>query len=358
MSKSNQKELVTQEPDVSKTFNIATIKKGILYFILISLLSFTILFFYTNTLKFVDVIKKIQPIFILLAIGMSFMDMWLGGWRNHIFARILKPGISQSVCFKANIANIFMGAVTPSQSGGGAAQLYIWYRSGINLTKGFTISLINWFSTLLFFPVATFIALYFIKDQFSESILSYLLKSGFSIFGTLLLVVIIAFWKPIWIGSLARALAKQIGKINKKWDDKLTQWGDKTYEAVQSYQVSCKTLLRKHPWLLPYSFFMTIILYLNKFCLAYILTLAIGSDAPFGLVIATQVILMFVLYFAPSPGASGIAEFSIAALMSSIITDGLLPVFTLLHRAFLLFIPALFGAFVVLSELKKHANES
>lgn len=357
MTKSNQKELAAQNPDVNKTFNIPTIKKGILYFILISLLSFTILFFYTNTLKAVDVIKRIQPVFILLAIAMSFVDMWLGGWRNHIFAKILKPGIAQSVCFKANIANIFMGAVTPSQSGGGAAQLYVWYRSGINLTNGFTISLINWFSTLLFFPVATFIALYFIKDQFSESILSYLLKSGFSIFGTLLLVVIIAFWKPILIGKFVKLLAKWLGKINHNWKEQLTKWGDKTYEAIQSYQTSVKTLLIKYPWLFPYSFIMTIILYFNKFCLAYVLVLGIGGDAPFGIVIATQVILMFVLYFAPSPGASGIAEFSIAALMSGIISEGLLPIFTLLHRVFLLFIPAFFGAFVVLSELKKHANE-
>jgi len=353
----SNKNIETPTPDIKQTFSIKTIKKGILYFILLSLLSFSVLFFYNNTTKAADVIKNLQPIYILLAIGMSFMDMWLGGWRNHIFARILKPNITQSVCFKANLANIFMGAVTPSQSGGGAAQLYVWYRSGINLTNGFTISLINWFSTLFFFPTAAFFALYFIEDQFSENMLSFLLKSGFSIFGTLLAVVLIAFWKPIWIGKGVKILANWIGKLNSNWKEKLNNWGQKMYEAIQVYQNNCKLLLTKHFWLLPYSFIMTFILYFNKFCLAYVLLLGLGLTAPFWTVIATQVILMFVLYFAPSPGASGIAEFSIAALMAGIMAESLIPVFTLLHRVFLLFIPALLGALVVLSELRKHAEE-
>ena len=67
--------------------------------------------------------------------------------------------------------------------------------------------------------------------------------------------------------------------------------------------------------------------------------------------------LQFVLYFAPSPGGSGIAEFSIAVLMASILAADLIPVFTLLHRIFLLFLPAVIGSFVVLRELKKHAAE-
>ena len=356
MSKKNRAN-PSQAPDIKKTFSVKTIRKGVLYFILFSLLSFSILFFYNNTAKAADVIKNLQPSYILLAISMSFIDMWLGGWRNHIFARVLKPEIAQKVCFKANLANIFMGAVTPSQSGGGAAQLYVWYRSEINLTNGFTISLINWFSTLFFFPTAAFFALYFMEDQFSENILSFLLKSGFSIFGTLLAVILIAFWKPIWIGKGARTLANWIGQLNSNWKEKLNKWGQKTYEAIQEYQNNCKLLLTKHFWLLPYSFIMTLILYFNKFCLAYVLLLGLGVTAPFWTVIATQVILMFVLYFAPSPGASGIAEFSIAALMSGILAEAFIPIFTLLHRTFLLFIPALLGALVVLSELRKHAEE-
>ncbi len=354
-----EKEIRTTSDNLSvkKVFRKSIIKKGILYFVLLSLSSFTLLFIYTNTGKTLEVITNLHIEFILLAIGMSILDMWLGGWRNHIFARVLKPGIKQEVCQRANVANVFMGAVTPSQSGGGAAQLYILYRSGINLTQGLTISLINWFSTLLFFPLSAGIALYFIKDQFSSNTIYYLLQSGFSLFGTLFFIIVIAFWKPLWVGKLVLFLSEKMGIIHKKWQKKWHNWGKAAYQAIQVYQQNCEVLLQENPWLLPYSFLITLLLYFNKFCLAYVLVLGLGVAAPFWIVIAIQVIIMFILYFAPSPGASGIAEISIAALMSHILAEHLLPFFTVLHRLFLLFIPAIIGAFVVLNELRVHAKE-
>ena len=116
-------------------------------------------------------------------------------------------------------------------------------------------------------------------------------------------------------------------------------------------------MLLQNPWLWPSSFLLTVILYFNKFCLAYVLVLGMGATADFWTVIAIQVVLQFVLYFAPSPGGSGIAEFGIAVLMAGVLTANLIPVFTLLHRIFLLFLPAVIGSFVVLRELKKHAME-
>ena len=346
-----------EKPSIKKAFSLKTIRKGIIYFILLSLTSFTVLFFYNNTTDVLQVLKNLSPMYLLLALGMGGLDLWIGGYRNHIFASRYQPGISKWVCFKANLANIFLGAVTPSQSGGGPAQIYIWYRAGITLTQAFTISLVNWFSTLLFFPLSALLAIYFIEDEFSGDLFPFLLKSGFSIFSTVFLVVVIAFWKPIWIGKGAKILARFLGNLSAKWKTKLNGWGDKTYEAVQGYQVSCTEMLLQNPWLWPSSYLLTVILYFNKFCLAYVLVLGMGATADFWTVIAIQVVLQFVLYFAPSPGGSGIAEFGIAVLMAGVLTANLIPVFTLLHRIFLLFLPAVIGSFVVLRELKKHAME-
>jgi len=64
-------------------------------------------------------------------------------------------------------------------------------------------------------------------------------------------------------------------------------------------------------------------------------------------------LIYFISYFAPSPGASGVAELSTAALMSSILPRGLLPVFALLQRFFLLYIPVTLSLPVVLSALRR-----
>jgi hypothetical protein len=74
--------------------------------------------------------------------------------------------------------------------------------------------------------------------------------------------------------------------------------------------------------------------------------------------IAIQTVVMFVLYLAPTPGGSGIAELIIAALMSTLMAEFLLPVFTVLYRFFILYLPALLGFFVVIKELKTHVRSS
>ena len=83
--------------------------------------------------------RNIKTFYIPIILGMVFFDWWIGGWRNTIFVRKVIPNVSQRICFDANLANIFMGAVTPSQTGGGPMHLYMLYRKGVQLTHGIAL---------------------------------------------------------------------------------------------------------------------------------------------------------------------------------------------------------------------------
>src|SRR5690606_34976215 len=97
---------------------------------------------------------------------------------------------------------------------------------------------------------------------------------------------------------------------------------------------------------------------LNKYCMQYVILLGLGVHAEFIQVISIQILIQFMIYFAPSPGGSGFAEVSIAVLFAKIVPTSVLSIFTLLQRSFLLFLPALIGAFVIINLLKKHTSES
>jgi hypothetical protein len=64
------------------------------------------------------------------------------------------------------------------------------------------------------------------------------------------------------------------------------------------------------------------------------------------------------IYFAPSPGGSGFAEVGISVLFGKIVPNAILPIFTLLQRSFLLFFPALLGAFVVINLLRRQTQKT
>ncbi len=353
MDNNSEKNLSTQ-----KVFNNTTIKKGIIYFLSITILTMVGIFIYTNTGKTLEVWSKVKLHYFLLTLFLLFLDLYLGAWRNHVFVRKLHPGKSQWISFKANLANIFMGAVTPSQSGGGLAQLYVFYKNGITLSNSITISFLNWISTIVYFPISGLIAYYILKDKIPEGFISYLAKFGFSVFTTLMVVVLVALFFPQVIGTIIQKLSFWIGRLNKNWSSKLKKFGNKAKTGMVDYRDKCKSILIDNPLLMVWSFLLTILLYLNKYFIAYIIVLAINAEGDMVVIMAIQAIIYLLLYFAPSPGGSGIAEISIAGLMAGVINADFIGTFTLLQRSFLVFIPAIIGAFIVLRELNKATTEN
>jgi len=324
------------------------ILKGLRYFALITVAALTTVFLYTSTPQTFKALKHLHGRYMLVAIALAALDYLLGGWRNHIFVRKIKPEVSQWLCYRANLANLFMGAVTPSQSGGGPAQLFVLYKGGIPLAGGISVSVINFLATLIFFLVAAAFSVAIIKDRFSENIIRYLIQYGFVAFSGLFIFFIFALWRPDLLGKFTERLARLLGKTGTNLGNKLARLGHKAAGELEHYHQTCTTFMRREPMLLVYSFFITIVMYTNKFTLGYFIMRGLGVNGDYLSVLGIQFLLLFILYFSPSPGGSGIAELSTAALMSTLMPAHLLPLFTLLNRFFLLYLPAALGAFVMM----------
>jgi len=353
------KSAINPEQQNAKTvFRKSLIIKGSLWFALITIITIAAIFFYNNTGNAIQALKSIRPVYIFFCFIMLFIDLMLGSWRNHIFIRKLKPGLSHWVSFKANVANMFMGAVTPAHGGAGPAQLYVYISNGVRFVDAFAVSLINMGATLIFMPLAGLLAILLMNNEYVGGIVPSLLRYGFSFFTLFLLAFLLAFLKPVWVGSLIKRLSKFLSGIFTKRRERLLGWGQRSYNNIAKYQESCSILLKKHPLLFPLALLITIILYLNKYVLQYVILLGLGVHADIIQVIAIQILIQFMIYFAPSPGGSGFAEISISVLFGKIIPAAILPIFTLLQRSFLLFFPALVGAYFFISLLKKEAQKA
>ncbi|TWR27506.1 flippase-like domain-containing protein [Mucilaginibacter pallidiroseus] len=354
MAGQTQTAAVQQEKQEAKNiFNKSVIIKGTLWFALITVITIAGIFFYTNTGKTVEALQHISIKYIAICFVMLFVDLMLGSWRNHIYARKLKPGLSHWVSFRANVANMFMGAVTPAHGGAGPAQIFVYTSAGLKFIDAFAISLINMGATLIFMPLAGFVAIMLMDTSSVSSFVPDMLKFGFTFFLLFLVAFMLAFWKPLWVGTAIRKIAAGLSKLIPKRKEKLTAWGEKTYQNINHYQQTCSVIIRKNPYLFPLSLLITTLLYLNKYCLQWVILLGLGVHANLVQVIAFQVIIQFGIYFAPSPGGSGFAEVLISKLFGTIIPATLLPIFTLLQRSFLLFFPAMIGAYVVINLLRK-----
>jgi uncharacterized protein (TIRG00374 family) len=353
-----EKEVLDTKPTSFDTvFNKSVIYKGCLWLGLITIASIAVIFFYHHTGDTVKALSSINIKFILICLVMLFIDLMLGSWRNHIFIRKLYPELSHWVSFKANVANMFMGAVTPFHGGAGPGQLYVYSRTGVKVLDAFIVSLINMGSTLLYMPIAGIFAIFFMNNELDSGLISTLLRYGFSVFFVFLIAFLVAFWKPLWVGMMLKKAARGFGKRFPSKKGKAEKWGLTSFHNMLKYQLICSKLLKQNPLLFPLSLLITTLLYLNKYCMQYVILLGLGVHTDLLQVISIQILIQFMIYFAPSPGGSGFAEAGIAVLFAKVVPASILSIFTLLQRSFLLFFPALIGAYVVISLLKKHTTE-
>ena len=82
----------------------------------------------------------------------------------------------------------------------------------------------------------------------------------------------------------------------------------------------------------------------NKLLAGYVAMRALGLPAHFVDILLVQTLISFLLYFAPTPGASGLAEVLSVAVMSIYVPRALLPSYTLLWRFINSYATVIFGS--------------
>jgi uncharacterized protein (TIRG00374 family) len=91
----------------------------------------------------------------------------------------------------------------------------------------------------------------------------------------------------------------------------------------------------------------------NKLLAGYVALCALGIETNFVDVLLLQTFITFLLYFAPTPGGSGIAELISAAVMSIYVPRALTPLYTVLWRLVLSYYTIGFGAVVFSSWVRR-----
>lgn len=156
---------------------------------------------------------------------------------------------------------------------------------------------------------------------------------------------------PKRMACAIRAVVRTLGYLNKRWTLRLAQAGERLAVGVHQYRSNCLLFLSQNRMSVLQVFLITVLYYLGKLNLAYLILLGLGLQVDYLMAMAILALLRFIIYFSPTPGASGIGDISIATLTSAIMPLYLVPVYTVLYRAFHLFLPAAFGAWVLFSEI-------
>ncbi|MEO5798202.1 MAG: lysylphosphatidylglycerol synthase transmembrane domain-containing protein, partial [Gemmatimonadales bacterium] len=310
---------------------------------------------------FVRSLGGIHWSWVLVGVALASMDWLGGGLRLWILAR----EVHERPPFWGMVIAGGMGAwgayVTPLQAGASPMMVYAMKRAGVPVAKAMTITLMSFIATVIFFALSGPLALVLGAgkslggrgDVLGLSLLD-LFKGSMGIFaflGVLLLVVLIA---PKFISALVHRLAGALGNRSARVAARLGS----LHAGIDTAHASMKTFNTPRGWLA--LFWATIVSgpsHANKLLAGYVALRVVGIEAQFVDVLLLQTLITFLLYFAPTPGASGIAEVLSAAVMSLYLPRELTPLYTLVWRCILSWFTIAFGFMVFSAWVRSGVKE-
>lgn len=324
------------------------IRRGVQLFIVCSIIGIILGVWWKRPAGIGEVLANINWSFAALLPPMLFADYWLGGWRYSLFfnGREL-PFISHRDCMRSNWANMFMGAATPFQTGGAPAQLFVLWRKGASIADSLLVSTVNYIATLVFFLVASLMALNWLPVNLFGQNFAVVFKGAFLVIACVVSLVLVILLLPGMGRSIVRGLltALPFGRERKQ---KLLE---KAEQETTRFHDGFRRILQSNKRGVVLTIIATLLLYFNKYLMAYVLITALGQHVPFDVFIGIQIIQMLMLYFAPTPGASGLAEISSVWLMGKLMPESLLVIYTVMHRLITTILAAAIGAWVLMQEV-------
>jgi glycosyltransferase 2 family protein len=276
--------------------------------------------------------------------------------RIWLLARVLQPGLSFWTCVKSEWANVAIAMLTPSQSGGGPGQIYILARGGARVGTALTISLLSFLGTMV--------------GLLGMGLYS-LLVTGMAATGPLFLAAVwslIAIAAAMALGAscpglfrvalaaLSRALHR-LGPdrfpLGEWWPPaaarggpapaRMTPLAARLADLVYTYRDDVRRFLKVGKASFGWVCLLSLVFLLARCLLPYLCLRFLGLDAGLGRVVELQMALIFLVFFAPTPGGAGVAEAASLSIMDELVPVGLAPAYTLLWRFSTLYVGAIAG---------------
>ena len=330
------------------------IRLGIKIFAVLTLAGIIGILHYSSFTASAHYLLNFKLHFLLLGFCLTVFDCLISGLRIYLFARHIQSHISYPACIQASLANIFVGGATPSQTGGGAGQIYILYKEGMRIVDAAVVSFLGFLNTVIILSAVGILVTIFVHPEYGGTALKIVSRTTISIFSLILLTTVFSMISPEKCKKNIYYLAKFIPFFRSRIINSTTM--ARFFDSFMRYSELMKVFIKDGKLLLTVGFIITAVIYFNKFVIAYIVLAGLGVNASFWEVIYLQLLLILIFYFSPTPGASGVAEVSTAIVMKQIIPESCEGAFVILWRFFTLYASMLAGGIVLMRYFTKNGK--
>src|SRR2546423_5228275 len=318
------------------------LRRGLELFAVISLCGVALLLGYYLVFKgdrvgvFLAPLGQLRWRWVPVGLVLASMDWVGGGLRLWICPRHVHPGVRLKDLILAAGIGAWGAYLTPFQSGSAPMTMWAMKRAGVPVPEAFTSILVTFIATVAFFAIAGPLAVWFgagkslAQHGLILGITLYdLFKTSLTIFGFIGLLMLTAIVFPGVVKRFIQGLALRIARRSPRAAqrmEKLSVGVDRAHDCMVAFG-SPRGLV---------TLLLAIVIsapsHANKLLAGYVTLRILGKTPDFSDILLLQTLVSFLLYFAPTPGASGLAELTSAVVMSVYVPRELTPSYTLIWR--------------------------
>jgi len=285
--------------------------------------------------------------------------------RIWLLCRVLHPGVGLWTCVKAELSNVSISLLTPSQTGGGPAQIYILSRAGVGVGTSLTVSLISFMGTTV---VLVFFGLYAVFVSGVGEATPLFATAFWTIIAVMLAMISGVLCPGLFqavLGWMSRAIQRLRGRrgVLQDWRpprgdrselsaERMGPVACKLADLVYTYRDGARKFLRAGKACFAWSCLLSAAFLFSRTLMPYLCLRFLGIEgSTFRHVVEAQIALTFLVFFAPTPGGAGLTEGASMAMMSQIVPAGFVPHYNLLWRFSTAYLAALAGLFCFLQAI-------
>ncbi len=314
------------------------LRRGLELFAVISFLGVVVVlvFFGQDLEGFLAALAHLRGGWLVVGLALASLDWFGGGTRLWVVARHVHPGVRWRDMVIAGGMSAWAAYLTPFQTGAGPTMMWVMRRAGVRLPEAMTSTFMTFVATVVFFALAGPLAIYLgagrslAEHNVILGITYYgLFRTSLTIFGILGVLMLVAMIFPVWLRDAVHWLATRAEHRSSRVAARIEQLRegiDRAHDCLVAFGTP-------RGWLaLLWAVLLSGPSHANKLLAGYVALRTLGLHTNFVDILLLQTFITFLLYFAPTPGSSGLAELLSAAVMQIYVHPPELPTYTLVWR--------------------------
>lgn len=279
------------------------------------------------------------------------------GLRMWVVCRVLEPGVGLWTCVKAEWANVAISALTPSQSGGGPGQIYILTRGGARVGTALTISLLSFVGTMVGLTAMGLYSLLVSGVAAAGALVTAAVLCLIAISALMGLAAVAPGLLRVPLAAASRAFCRVAGgrvPLTDWWPPLVPRTGapvervdlvtGRLLDLIHTYRDDVARFVRRGKRSFAWVCLLSLVFLLARCVMPYLCLRFLGVEtASLRQVVEAQMALVFLVFFAPTPGGAGMAEGASLSIMAEIVLRAFAPYYNLLWRFSTVYLAALAG---------------